>query len=837
MGKDKNKKKNKSTQVQNTPKQLDVSTPEKMEEAISNIATATNETDFESRKTSLMDALRKQIEEEISGAQKKSNQIKEEKEKAESARDAAQNEANSLKENIQKLKDENDELIKDKARLSSEKSDIQSEYDEAVKTIDSAQSEAEEIKNNAKADAEITRNTAVKEAEQIKDEANKERLKIVADARLEAMNAWKAECERLKEEFNQLDNERSVFEKERREFNRKKEEWKIDSEAFDEEKEYVGTLRKKYQECQPEKLQILEDQIKANVTSYNALKDQYDALKRMFAQNQAFIDSLQISLKDTSGKEISLKEIAPEINEMLSRYRDLQEVYNRYPNIQAIEALEQKANRSEALEIEKTNLLQDIDTYKEKAAASVRTSRELETIRREVEATNALNQHLIQELESHKTALENRTGDVCPDLRKVDEESKKPAYQEEINKIVRKKEIQNLESLVSHIKNYAGCIGGTKERLFYKDNDIRAFLSGMAVSRLIILQGMSGTGKSSLPRAVAESISGFNRLIPVESSWRDRNELLGYYNDFNKKFNAKSFTIELYRSGKEICANIPTFMVLDEMNLARIEYYFSDFLAILQKPNPKDWVVDLVASDMRTLPMHLSKEAENDLKKQDADAYEIWQDIQKSRTGDLTVSVSDEAKQKLCAVLEKMQCLVGAQDLIDGRKLRIPKNVWFVGTANKDESTFEISDKVYDRAQVVVLNDRGEPEGQYPPTEKGFISVENLLNLFENAKSRLDEKTAKEVEDRLKELEDFLKEHFSIAFGNRIYNQAKDFAAVFIDAGGELVDALDYQISTKIWRKIESSDKSPEDFEALRDIMKDYKETSKLISDKIKEIS
>ena len=837
MGKNKNKNKNKVVQFQSTSKSPDVSTPEKRDAEISNVATATNETDFESRKTSLMDALRKQIEEEISEAQKNSNQIKEEKEKAESARDAAEAAKKNVENEIERLKGEKTNLEAEKDRLTGEKNDIQSEYNSAIKTIDGAQAEADTIKRKANEEAEQAKNKATAEAERIKTEANKERLKIVADARLEAMNAWKAECDRLKDEFNKLGNERTELEKERREFNREKEEWKIDSEAFNEYKKYVGKLREKYQACQPEKLQILEDQIKANVTSYNALKDQYDALKRMFAQNQAFIDSLQISLKDTSGKEISLKEIAPEINEMLSRYRDLQEVYNRYPNIQAIEALEQKANRSEALEIEKTNLLQDIDTYKEKAAASVRTSRELETIRREVEATNALNQHLIQELESHKTALENRTGDVCPDLRKVDEESNKPEYQEKINKIFRKKELQDLKSLVSHIKNYAGCIGGKKERLFYKDDDVRAFISGMAVSRLIILQGMSGTGKSSLPRAVAESISGFNRLIPVESSWRDRNELLGYYNDFNKKFNAKSFTIELYRSGKEICANIPTFMVLDEMNLARIEYYFSDFLAILQKPNPKDWVVDLVASDMRTLPMHLSKEAENDLKKQDADAYEIWQDIQKSRTGDLTVSVSDEAKQKLCAVLEKMQCLVGAQDLIDGRKLRIPKNVWFVGTANKDESTFEISDKVYDRAQVVVLNDRGEPEGQYPPTEKGFISVENLLNLFENAKSRLDEKTAKEVEDRLKELEDFLKEHFSIAFGNRIYNQAKDFAAVFIDAGGELVDALDYQISTKIWRKIESSDKSPEDFEALRDIMKDYKETSKLISDKIKEIS
>ena len=51
---------------------------------------------------------------------------------------------------------------------------------------------------------------------------------------------------------------------------------------------------------------------------------------------------------------------------------------------------------------------------------------------------------------------------------------------------------------------------------------------------IIGITGKSGTGKSSLPRIFAEAISGFNRLIPVESSWRDRNELLGYYNDFNR---------------------------------------------------------------------------------------------------------------------------------------------------------------------------------------------------------------------------------------------------------------------------------------------------------------
>ncbi len=818
MGRNKNKKKN-QIQVQSVPKPLDISTPEKVEEAVSNVGATTNEIDFNSKKSELMEALQKQVQNAHDALQ----QANADKEAAEAAKKVAEEEKELLKKDNQGLESE-------KTRLTGEKNKIQSEYNAAMAKINGAEQEAADIKKAAEEEAENIKNTATKEAE-------KSKLKIVADARMEAAKAWEEECTRLKEEFKRLGDERVAFEKERQKFNTDKSNWEIEKEVFDDEKNYVEQLKEKYQKYNPQTIDNLNFELQQKDDRYEALKSQYDHLQNMFAQNQAFVDTLKISLKDTNGKETELKEILPEINEMLSRYRSLQEVYKNYPDIQVIENLEKRAEKAEALERQKIELLQQRDDYKERAAAAVRTSRELETVRREVEATNALNQHLIQELESHKTALENRTGDVCPALRKVDDESNAESYKNKIEQITRLKELQDLPSLVAHIKNYAGCTGGNKERLFYKDDDIRAFLAGMAVSRLIILQGMSGTGKSSLPRAVAESISGFNKLIPVESSWRDRNELLGYYNDFNKKFNAKTFTIELYRSGKEICSKIPTFIVLDEMNLARIEYYFSDFLAVLQKPNSDDWIIDLVASDMRTLPMSLSKEIKDKIKIEDKDAYDIWLRIEKSRAGDVSASVSDEEKQKISTILEKEHCLIGAEDLIDGRKIRVPKNVWFVGTANKDESTFEISDKVYDRAQVIVLNDRGEPEDKYEPTTKQFISVDKLQSLFTDAKDKLSNSDEKEIETRLKELEDVLKEYFGVAFGNRIYNQAKDFTAVFMGTGGTLVNALDYQISTKIWRKIEFNDQDNPGFEKLREIVKDYQETSKMLKKKIEERS
>ena len=187
----------------------------------------------------------------------------------------------------------------------------------------------------------------------------------------------------------------------------------------------------------------------------------------------------------------------------------------------------------------------------------------------------------------------------------------------------------------------------------------------------------------------------------------------------------------------------------------------------------------------------------------------------------------------LTSYLAKLGRLTGAKDLIDGRKIRVTDKIWFIGTANQDQSTFEISDKVYDRAQVVSLNRKGVSEGQYANTEKKYISVTDLIKLFEGAINAYKKKA--EVEARLEKLDAVLMDKFDISFGNRIVSQTVDFAAVFTAAGGSLEDALDYQISTKILRKVISSDDG-EAFLELLDATKDYKETQRLINKRIKDL-
>ena len=127
--------------------------------------------------------------------------------------------------------------------------------------------------------------------------------------------------------------------------------------------------------------------------------------------------------------------------------------------------------------------------------------------------------------------------------------------------------------------------------LYYSEQDIRAFLGGIAMSKLHILQGISGTGKTSLPIAFARALGRRGRenykLVEVQAGWRDRQDLIGYYNSFEGKFYETEFLTALYEAR---CPEFRTqiyIIILDEMNLSRPEQYFADFLSKLEQYAPE----------------------------------------------------------------------------------------------------------------------------------------------------------------------------------------------------------------------------------------------------------
>lgn len=156
----------------------------------------------------------------------------------------------------------------------------------------------------------------------------------------------------------------------------------------------------------------------------------------------------------------------------------------------------------------------------------------------------------------------------------------------------------------------------------------------------------------------------------MQPSWRDRNELFGYFNEFTKKFNETEVLRRIYESGYNDDINI---IVLDEMNISRVEYYFAEMLSILEMPDPKEWKLELVPS--------------------------VWDNDPKR---------------------------------LDGGNLQIPQNVFYVGTINNDDSTFSVSDKVYDRALVINLNSKGIPFDS-PVTISKRVSYSHVSALFEKA--------------------------------------------------------------------------------------------------------
>ena len=292
-----------------------------------------------------------------------------------------------------------------------------------------------------------------------------------------------------------------------------------------------------------------------------------------------------------------------------------------------------------------------------------------------------------------------------------------------------------LKDFCENFRNYAA----NRLKLFYDIDDIRRFIAGMAVSKILILQGMSGTGKTSLAHAFGSFIDNTSTVIPVQPMWKERTDLVGYYNEFTKRFNETLLLEKMYEANYSDDIYIT---VLDEMNIARVEYYFAEFLSLLELPNPDERFLDVVPDMWPTDP----------------------------------------------------------EQLIDGR-IKLPENMWFIGTANNDDSTFAISDKVYDRAMVLNLDNRSERFAA-PLTANMHVSAKQFVALVDEAVKEYD--VSRRNRKRLEELDKYLVEHFHITFGNRIMKQIRTYIPVYISCGGDELDALDDILAKKVMRKLET---------------------------------
>ena len=131
----------------------------------------------------------------------------------------------------------------------------------------------------------------------------------------------------------------------------------------------------------------------------------------------------------------------------------------------------------------------------------------------------------------------------------------------------------------------------------------------------------------------------------------------------------------------------------------------------------------------------------------------------------------------------------------------VPQDLWFIGTANRDDSTFTITDKVYDRAMPIVINTK-HPFIDAPMTDNIVMSYEYLDNLFKAAENTYP--LSPKMADNLSKLDVFITAKFNVTFGNRIMKQIRQFIPVYVACGRSEVEGLDFLFATKIIRKFEA---------------------------------
>lgn len=319
------------------------------------------------------------------------------------------------------------------------------------------------------------------------------------------------------------------------------------------------------------------------------------------------------------------------------------------------------------------------------------------------------------------------------------------------------KEKQEEDKEKTFISNF---IKRTKDAgLVYDESDLINFHTAMKSSNLVILSGMSGTGKSKLVQMYGEALgldSSQLNIIPVRPSWCDDRDLLGYVDSIHNVY--KPGDASLIDTLVQADKNIDRIYIVcfDEMNLARVEYYFSQFLSILEMDSTKRKVT-LYNSDL-----------ENKL--YNADKYPS--------------------------------------------QITIRDNILFVGTVNIDESTYHFSDKVLDRANVITLSIQELTKIKNVKFEKQIRCNEIMFTEYNQYKVIQSEVTLKEKElDLLSILNiEMNKTNKNLGVGFRIVRQI-DLYLKNIPNDSILTreEAFDLQILQRILTKIRGSQEQMQD--------------------------
>jgi predicted nucleic acid-binding Zn-ribbon protein len=495
----------------------------------------------------------------------------------------------------------------------------------------------------------------------------------------------------------------------------------------------VNQLRSQVENLEATKnnLQVIEAEFITKQTEFNTLNSKVEELRHQSQELEKKAAELELLratydglFRERESFEIRVNQLRPEIENLEAEKKRI---------LQAIQENVLEYNRIE----EYRQRLADLDLQIRDKSALVRTrERKIDRLNGQKAALEENIPQLEQRLKELKGEIEEIENSANIALKSLKEELWNQLPQTQLNF---SNETEFLTGFIQYLQS---------EGLNFSQRVIKAFHTSLKVqdiSALVILAGISGTGKSQLPQRYAEYMGAQLLTLPVQPRWDSPQDLQGFYNYVEKKYKPTDLMRGLYQYSKD--SNMQgriVIVLLDEMNLARVEYYFSDFLSKLEIRRHRETYLDI------------------DL-------------------GSLALSQSE-------------------------KQLKIPNEFLFVGTMNEDETTQSLSDKVLDRANVLTF---GKPQNlqllqEHQQTSKngkhsGYLPYSDFENWIKKPNPNSD--VVERVKDILNQTNNVM-EQIGHPFAHRVYQAITQYVVNYPGVEDSNSEVFKFAIADQFGQKL-----------------------------------